>query len=174
MVGTGKHGQFVTGEELTVPEGSPRRIRINVRADMPWGAFHSQLQISGFGKTPEGKTINHTFTVFANGKTFGNLVADKHIISIGSIPKGGTYHSRITIKRPDGIPFRVLNTAVFGANVSGINATKTSNIDGSYDVIVSGKLPISHSGPINAEVMVQTDVPGEEVLKFRIAGVVPK
>jgi hypothetical protein len=67
-----------------------------------------------------------------------------------------------------------LNTAVFGQNVSGINATTTSNVDGSYDVIVSGKLPISHSGPINAEVMVQTDVPGEEVLKFRIAGVVPK
>ncbi|MBT5365157.1 MAG: DUF1573 domain-containing protein [Phycisphaerae bacterium] len=174
MVGTGKHGQFVSGEELIVPEGSPRRIRINVSPNMPWGAFHSQLQISGNGKTPEGKTINHAFTVFANGKTFGKLVADKHIISIGSIPKGGTYHSRITIKRPDGIPFRVLNTAVLGPNVSGINATTTSNVDGSYDVIVSGKLPISHSGPINAEVMVQTDVPGEEVLKFRIAGVVPK
>jgi hypothetical protein len=130
--------------------------------------------VSGIGKTQEGKTINHTFTVFANGKTFGKIVADKHIISIGSVQKGGTYHSRTTIKRPDGIPFKVLNTKVLQPNVSGINATAVQNPDGSFDVIVSGKLPISHSGPINAEVMVQTDVPGEEVLKFRIAGVVPK
>jgi hypothetical protein len=174
MIGTGKHGQFVSGEEMVVPEGAPRRISINVSPDMPWGAFHSQLSVSGIGKTQEGKTINHTFTVFANGKTFGKIVADKHIISIGSVQKGGTYHSRTTIKRPDGIPFKVLNTKVLQPNVSGINATAVQNPDGSFDVIVSGKLPISHSGPINAEVMVQTDVPGEEVLKFRIAGVVPK
>jgi hypothetical protein len=68
----------------------------------------------------------------------------------------------------------VVNTAVLQPTVTGINATAVHNIDGSYDIIVSGKLPTTHTGTINAEVMVQTDVPGEEVLKFRVAGVVPK
>jgi hypothetical protein len=174
MTGTGKHGQFVSGEEVEVAVGAPRRIRINVSPRMPWGAFHSQLSVTGVGKTPEGKTINHTFTVFANGKTFGNIVADKHIISVGSLQPGGTYHKRITIRSKDGAPFKVVNTAVLQPTVTGINATAVHNIDGSYDIIVSGKLPTTHTGTINAEVMVQTDVPGEEVLKFRVAGVVPK
>ena len=174
MTGTGKHGQFISGEELVVAEGAPRRIRINVRPDMPWGAFHSQLKVTGVGKTPDGKTINHSFTVFANGKTFGKIVADKHIISLGSLQPGGSYHKRITIRHEDAAPFKVVNTAVLQPTVTGINATAVPNIDGSYDVIVSGTLPATHQGPMNAEVMVQTDVPGEEVLKFRVAGVVPK
>lgn len=174
MTGSGKHGSYISAEEVEVPEGSPRRIRINVSPTMPWGAFHSQLRVAGVGKTPEGKTINHVFTVFANGKSFGKIVADKHIISLGSLQQGGQYHKRITLKREDGVPFKVLNTAVLQPTVTGINATTVPNIDGSYDVIVSGTLPPSHQGPLNAEVMVQTDVQGEEVLKFRVAGVVPK
>jgi len=174
MTGTGKHGSYISAEEIDVAEGSPRRIRITVNPNMPWGAFHSQLRIAGTGQTPAGETVNHEFTVFANGKTFGKIVADKHIISLGSLQQGGQYHRKITIRREDGVPFKVLNTAVLQPTVTGINATAVPNIDGSYDVIVSGTLPPSHQGPLNAEVMVQTDVPGEEVLKFRIAGVVPK
>ena len=174
MNGTGKHGQFVTGEELQVAEGAPRRIRITVSQNMPWGAFHSQLQVSGYGRTPEGKRIDHKFTVFANGKTFGKIKADKHIISLGSQQKGGSYNRSTRIYREDGQPFKVLNTVVLQPTVSGINATTVANIDGSYEIIVSGTLPPSHTGPINAEVMVQTDVSGEEVLRFRATGVVPK
>ncbi len=174
MNGTGKHGQFVTGEELQVAEGAPRRIRIIVSPNMPWGAFHSQLQVSGYGKTPEGERVNHTFTVFANGKTFGKIKADKHIISIGTMKQGGSYHASTRIYREDGAPFKVLNTFVLQPTVSGINATTIANEDGSYDIIVSGTLPPAHKGAINAEVMIQTDVPGEDSLKFRATGVVPK
>ncbi len=174
MKGTGKHGQFVSGEELQVSEGAPRRIRINVNPYMPWGAFHSQLQVSGYGNTPDGKRVNHTFTIFANGKTFGKIKADKHIISIGTMEQGGSYHARTRIYREDGVPFKVLNTVVLQPTVSGVNATTVANPDGSYDVIVSGTLPSRHKGPVNAEVMVKTDVLGEEVLKFRATGVVPK
>jgi len=174
MTGTGKHGQYISAEELEVPEGQPRRIRINVSPDMPWGAFHSQLKVKGNGITPEGSPILHEFTVFANGKTFGKIRADNHIMSIGTLQKGGTFHKRNRIYRVDGEPFQVLNTAIMGATVSGINGTAVQNLDGSYDLVVSGTLPASHQGPINAELIVQTDVPGEDVLRFRIAGVVPK
>ena len=174
MSGTGKHGQYISGEELDVAEGTPRRIRINVSPSMPWGAFHSQLQVRGSGKTPDGAPITHTFTVFANGKSYGNIRADNHIISVGTLQAGGQYHKKNRIFRADGEPFKILNTAILQATVSGINATAVQNLDGSHDLIISGTIPLSHQGPINAELMVQTDVPGEEVLKFRIAGVVPK
>ncbi len=174
MSGTGKHGQFVTGEELEVPDGAPRRIRINISPDMPWGAFHSQLKVKGSGKTPDGSPITHEFTIFANGKTYGKIRADNHIMSVGTLQQGGSYHKRYRIYRADGEPFKVLNTAVLQPTVSGINVSQIQNIDGSYDLILSGTLPQSHKGPINAELMVQTDVLGEEVLRFRIAGVVPK
>ena len=174
MTGIGKHGQFISGTELEVPEGSPRRIRINVSPTMPWGAFHSQLKITGTGKTPDGKPHDHSFTVFANGKTFGKIKADNHIISVGQVQKGGSYHKSINIYREDGAPMTVLNTVVLQPTVSGINATAVKNIDGSYDIIVTGTMPSNYEGTINAEVMVQTDVQGEEILKFRVAGVVPK
>ena len=48
--GTGKHGQYVKAYELEMPEGEPRRIRIDILPNMPWGAFHSQVIISGVGK----------------------------------------------------------------------------------------------------------------------------
>ena len=174
MSGIGKHGQFISAEELEVPEGSPRRVRINVSPNMPWGAFHSQLKVKGTGNTPEGKAINHEFTIFANGKTYGQIRADKHIISLGSLSGGGSFHVRNNIFRTDGEPFNVLNTAILQPTVSGINGSAIQNIDGSYTLIVTGTLPQLHSGPINAELMVQTDVQGEEVLRFRITGVVPK
>ena len=174
MVGTGKHGSHISGEELSVPEGSPRRIRINVSPDMPWGAFHSQLAVSGRGTTSEGEVINHSFTVFANGKTFGKLKADKHIMSVGSLQKGDSYHERLHLFREDGSPFQVLSTTVLKPTVTGINATAVQMLDGSYEIIVSGTLPPNHVGSINGELMVQTDVPGEEILNIRIAGVVPR
>ena len=174
MKGTGKHGIYVTGEELDVSDGSPRRIRINVASNMPWGAFHSQLKVSGYGKTPEGKTVNHDFTIFANGKSFGKLRTDKYIIGLGTLTQGGSYNKQTRIYREDGQPFQVINTVVLQPTVGGINATPLQNLDGSYNIIISGTLPASHNGPFNAELMVQTDVPGEEILKFRVTGVVPK
>jgi hypothetical protein len=174
MTGTGKHGQFVSGEELQVEDGAPRRIKINISPNMPWGAFHSQLQVTGYGKTEEGKRIDHKFIVFANGKTFGKIIADKHIISLGSQKQGGSYNRSTRIYREDGQPFKVLNTVVLQPTVTGINATTVANIDGSYEIIVSGTVPTNHTGPINAEIMIETDVPGEEVLKFRATGVVPR
>jgi hypothetical protein len=141
---------------------------------MPWGAFHSQLKVKGTGTTPEGNPINHEFTIFANGKTYGKIRADKHIISLGTLGKGGSFHVRNNIFRADGEPFNVLNTAILQPTVSGINGSAIQNIDGSYTLMVTGTLPPSHQGPINAELMVQTDVPGEEVLRFRVTGVVPK
>jgi hypothetical protein len=175
MSGIGKHGQFISGEELVVPEGAPRKIRITVNPNMPWGAFHSQLQIKGEGFTAEGEKRAHTFAMFANGKSFGNLRADSHIMSLGSKKQGESYYIKNRIYRPDGEPFKVLNTAVLQPTVPGINLSAVPNLDGSYDLIVTGTLPSSHRGPINAELMIQTDMPGqEEVLKIRLAGVVPK
>ena len=172
MTGTGKHGQYVSGTELQVTKGAPRRIRIDVNPNMPWGAFHSLLQVSGYGFTPEGERIEHKFAVFANGKTFGKIQADKHIISLGSPKRGGSYNKSTRIYRMDGVPFKVLNAVILQPNVAGMNATAVANIDGSYEIIISGTLPPDRSGQISGELMVQTDLPGEDVLKFRITGVV--
>ena len=174
MSGIGKHGEFISAEELEVPDGAPRRIRISISPEMPWGAFHSQLKVKGTGSTPEGSPITHEFTVFANGKSYGKIRADNHIIGLRSMKQGGQFHVRNNIFRADGEPFKVLNTAILQPTVSGINGTAVQNVDGSHTLIISGTLPASHKGPINAYLLVETDVPGEEVLRFRITGVVQK
>jgi hypothetical protein len=112
--------------------------------------------------------------MFANGKTFGKLRADKHIMSVGSLRKGDSYHERIHLFRGDGLPFEVLNTTVLKPTVTGINTTAVQLLDGSYEIIVTGTLPPDHVGSINGEILIQTDVPGEDILNIRVAGVVPK
>lgn len=173
LKGMGKHGQYVTAKEVEVPEGAPRRVRIDIAPNRPWGAFHSQVLINGVGKMPDGSDTNHTLTMFANGKTFGKLRASNHIISIGTLEPGEAYNKQIKIFRADGEPFEILNTSVTQPTVAGMNAVAIPEIDGSYSLIVSGTLSQTHRGPLNAQIVVQTDVEGEEVLSFRAAGVVP-
>ncbi|MDP6541752.1 MAG: DUF1573 domain-containing protein [Phycisphaerales bacterium] len=177
MKGIGKHGHFISGEELESLDGEPRQIQINVSPNMPWGAFHSQLSVTGSGTMPDGEEIEHTVNVFANGKTYGKLRADDYIIRLGSPKKGGSYHKRIRLFRSDGKPFEVTTATVFSPTVQGMNATAVQipSVQGhEYEIIVSGTLPPSFVGQIGGELLVKTDVVGEEVLRFRITGVIPK
>ncbi len=175
--GTGKHGEFISGKVLDTPEGQPRVMQVTVSPEMPWGAFHSQLAVTGKGTMPDGSPIEHTFTVFANGKTFGKLKASDFIARLGSLVSGGSYHKRITISRVDGEMFTVTNATVLNPNVQGMHATAVQmpSTEGmAYEVVVSGTLPRNHVGQVSGELLVQTDVSGEEVLRFRLTGVVPK
>ncbi|MBC8203564.1 MAG: DUF1573 domain-containing protein [Planctomycetes bacterium] len=177
MEGTGKHGQYISGEVLDTPVGQPKEIQITVSRDMPWGAFHSQLQVTGTGTMPDGTPMTHTFSVFANGKTFGKLRANDFIARLGSLVSGGAYHKRIRIFRSDGEMFTVTNTTIISPNPPSMNATavQVPSPEGmAYEIVVSGTLPANFTGQVSGELLVQTDVPGEEVLRFRITGVVPK
>jgi hypothetical protein len=177
MIGIGKHGQFISAEVLDTPDGQPKQIAITVSADMPWGAFHSQLEVTGNGTMPDGKPISHTFAVFANGKSFGKLRANDFIARLGSLVSGGSYHKRIRIFRIDGEMFTVTHATILNPSDDGLNATvvQVPSTEGmAYEVIISGTLPVNYTGQVSGELLVQTDVPGEEVLRFRITGVVPK
>jgi hypothetical protein len=177
MKGTGKHGSYVTGEEIEVPEGQPRQIKISIAPTMPWGAFHSQLAVTGEGTMPDGSKLTHTFTVFANGKTYGKLRADDFIVRLGSLVSGGSYHDRIRIFRTDGEMFEISNVTVLAPTVQGMNATSVQvpSPEGmAYEIVVSGTVPPSYVGQVGGELLVQTNVPGEEILRFRITGVIPK
>ena len=175
--GIGKHGQFISGEEIETPDGQPRQIRIHVSPNMPWGAFHSQVSVTGKGTMPSGELMTHTFTVLANGRTYGKLRSSDFLVRLSTLESGGTYHTRIRIFRGDGAPFEILNVTVISPTVSGINAAAVqvpSTQGMAYEIIVSGTLPNNYVGQVGGELIVQTDVLGEEVLRFRITGVVPK
>ena len=177
MKGTGKHAQFVSGEVIETQEGEPRKIQINISPNMPWGAFHSQLSVTGKGTMPDGTVLTHTFSVFANGRTIGTLKSDDYIVRLGSLVSGGPYEKRIRIYRTDNMPFIVTSATALATSVPGMKVTfmplpTTENI--TYEVVVRGSLPSNFVGQVSGELLVQTDVPGEEVLRFRITGVVPK
>ena len=175
--GIGKHGQFISGEEVETPDGQPRQIRIHVSPNMPWGAFHSQVSVTGKGTMPSGEPMTHTFTVFANGRTYGKLRSSDFLVRLSTLKSGGSYHERIRIFRGDGASFEILNVTVISPTVPGINATavQVPSTEGmAYEIVVSGTLPNKYVGQVGGELIVQTDVLGEEVLRFRITGVVPK
>jgi hypothetical protein len=144
---------------------------------MPWGAFHSQVSVTGKGTMPSGEPMTHTFTVLANGRTYGKLRSSDFIVRLASLTKGGTYHTRIRVFRSDNEPFEVLNVTVISPTVPGMNATAVpvpSTIGMAYEIIVTGTLPSDYVGQVGGELIVKTDVLGEEVLRFRITGVIPK
>ena len=71
----------------------------------------------------------------------------------------------------------MLNVSIISPTVPGMNASavQVPSTEGmAYEIIVTGTLPPAYEGQVGGELIVQTDVIGEEVLRFRITGVIPK
>ncbi|MDP6601996.1 MAG: DUF1573 domain-containing protein [Phycisphaerales bacterium] len=173
----GSHGRHISAQEIAVKPGQPRRLRITVSPDAPWGAFHSRLNVTGRGTLPDGTSGTYDFQILANGHTYGTIRASQPWLSLGSVAPGGGYNKSIRISRADGEPFNIVNAAVLQPPFDGMNLIPVpieTALGSGYDLVLSGTAPdnITTPGPFQAQAMVQTDVPDEEVLKFRVTGLV--
>lgn len=180
----GTYGEHVHAE--LIDSGSdlgPRRpgepapkpmIRVTIDEDAPWGALYGSIAVTGVGvRDDTGERITHTQRASVLAKVYGTIHADKTTLGLGQVRPGDSFSKSIRLWSPSGEPFeldaRLEMTRFEGAELE----TRPIEIAGrpGYELTVSGDVG-SHIGGIQGAVIVTTDIPGEERLEFRVAGLV--
>ena len=141
---------------------------------IPWGWFTGSMVVSGRIKTEDGtKPVKMNFTL--NGSSEGEIAASDSMFRFMVVTAGNQGNRTVDLRRVDLKPFRVLGASVTGSNSDQMAATPSPlDPNGSnWRIDLGGTMPTS-PGVFKGEVLVQTDVPGEEMIILRYSGVVRK
>ena len=130
------------------------------------------MVVSGRISTDAGiKPVKMTFAL--NGSSEGELAASDSMFRFLMVDANTTHDRSIDLRRLDLQSFRVLGTRVLGPGADGLAAVASPlDPDGrNWRIDLRGTMP-SAPGTFKGEVLVQTDVPGEEGITLRYSGVV--
>lgn len=154
-------------------EGRPTwRVDVLIDDRVPWGWFTGTMVVSGRIRNDEGvKPVKMNFAF--NGSAEGEIAASDSMFRFMMVDGGERGNRTVDLRRVDLEPFRVLGAVVAGSGSEGLVATPAPlDPDGrNWRVDLEGRMP-STPGVFKGEVVVQTDVPGEEVVILRYSGVV--
>ncbi|MCP4835920.1 MAG: DUF1573 domain-containing protein [Phycisphaera sp.] len=155
------------------PEGRPTwRADVAIDDQVPWGWFTGSMVVSGRISTDDGmKPVKMNFTL--NGSSEGELAASDSMFRFLMVDASTVHDRSIDLRRVDRQSFRVLGTKVLGPSADGLAAIASPlDPDGrNWRIELQGTVP-SAPGTFKGEVLVQTDVPGEEGITLRYSGVV--
>ncbi len=151
-------------------------IEVTVGSDAPWGLLHrSQVKFTCHGRAAEQfAPATAPYTVMVIGQVFGDVRADPIMLrSSETIGRNQTFKLSVELTRASGAPFSVTDVRIGETTVPGVKPSVVANGPGAYTVYLDGTAPAS-GGVVNGNVMVSTDVPGEEELSIRFAFYVKK
>ncbi len=174
---TSKH---MKAQLLPPPEGAPahaKLLRINVLPSAPWGDVQCFVTVTGKASpgpdSPDIPQKPHDVKITALGAVQGQLMSDTTTFMFGGVRPGESFEKRIRITRRDGTPFRILDHRIT-MRPKDITLTIEPVINpdvSSYDIILRGNSN-DFMGSLAGRVLIRTDVPGEQSLQFRTAGLV--
>ena len=158
--------------EIT-PEGSNIRswkVDVNVSPNLPWGWHTGNTQIRGTVKTPD-RVYPHQYNMGMNVSAEGKLTADDTMMRLLTIKPGSKVNKRITLSTNDGSPFEIKNTFIQGSISESFEVTATSlnPQNTQWALILTGVAP-QKAGVIKGDILIQTNIPGEEALSVKYAG----
>ena len=148
------------------------KVDVTLDDRVPWGWFTGSMVVSGRIRTDEGdKPVKMNFAI--NGSAEGEIAASDSMFRFMMVDAGDTGNRTIDLRRVDLQPFRVLDATVTGRAADGLIATPTPlDPDGrNWRIDLAGSMPATN-GVFKGEVLVRTDVPGEEAIILRYSGVV--
>ena len=101
----------------------------------------------------------------------GMLKATDTMFRLLILTPGKGFSKRVTLSRIDGEPFEVLGTTIEGGGKGLFDVEVAPNGDSknAWDLILSGIAP-NRTQVIKGNVIIQTDVPGEEVISMLYQG----
>ena len=162
------------GEAHIVQEGE-HAVEIVVRPDATWGALYGQVDVTCEVTLPEtGETVEHVASCNIATSVWGELQADENMMRTPIVPPRGLIDTQIEISSRSGMPFNIIGAHIDAPRPANLEITYEPVQDdhgSSYIVRVRGESG-SYMGTISGTAVIQTDVPGEEFLRFRVAGVV--
>jgi len=161
----------------TTQEGAPQRtwqLELTVKETAPWGWHSGTANIRGTIKT-DARVYPHNLAMGMNLSAEGMLKSTDTMFRLLILTPGKGFSKRVTLSRNDGKPFEVLGTTIEGGGKDLFDVEAIPNGDSrtSWELILSGIAP-SRSQVIKGNVLIQTDVPGEEVISMLYQGNIRK
>ena len=113
----------------------------------------------------------HNFAMGMNLSAEGMLKATDTMFRLLILTPGQAFSKRVTLSRNDGKPFEVIGTTIDGGGKGLFDVEVIPNGDSriAWDVVLSGIAP-NRNQVIKGNVLIQTDVPGEEVISMMYQG----
>jgi len=168
----GNSARYVSAAMVPPADGDTsqaRTFRIIVSPEAPWGDLQAFVTITGQGATDASLPQRpHDIKVPVLGSVQGVLRADNTLFSLGGVEPGKPFEKRIRLTHSDGAPFQILDHRIT-MRPKDVSVTVLPVESGGYDLVLSGQSG-DYLGSLGGTVLVRTDVPGEETLRFRTAG----
>lgn len=170
------------GEERITFDGSVRvvaagehAIEVTVLPTAPWGGLYAAIDVHGRIRIPEtGELIDHVAKMNVMANVWGELSANDNMFRVQVVKPGAPIRATLRLERRDGVPYRVNRISIEGARPASLEVTAlpVPGTDGSaWELVVAGDSG-THLGQVSANVVIETDVPGEERVEFKVAGIV--
>lgn len=150
------------------------RVTVEFPDDLPWGWQSGNLTINGTYVDETGASNPVKMNMAVNGNVAGELEPSTNMIRLGALTPGDPIDRNISISRRDGQPFEVLGDPVIEGGGLGIIRATVSPLDPArtvWQIQTKGAAP-ARVGTLAGNVILRTDVPGEELIAVRYAGVV--
>ena len=160
----------------TSAEGAiPKTWKVDVSIDpsIKWGWYTGSVRVNGTVQNPGDaapKPINKTVGMNANVQ--GKVQASDSMFRLLSLARNKDFQKNIRLSRADGQPLEILSAEVIGGNLGNMNVIikPIENVGGGlYELTLVGNTGDT-TGAIRGNVMVTTNVPGEEEILLKIAG----
>lgn len=153
----------------------PRLIEVTVNENVAWGRVYGAVDVHTRGRLSSSRPlIDHKVTVTVNANAFGEIIADPPLVQMGVVKPGEPFSKVCKLFSRSDRPFEVLNAELLGSNVPGMRVDIAPlNEPGrtGYAIVVSGD-PGTYVGTIRGTLHINTDVPGDETINIRVAGVI--
>jgi hypothetical protein len=146
-------------------------IEVTVAPQTPWGLiFATRMTIPVTGRpTAEAEPVDHSYTIYLTGNVFGEIHAQPGILGLGRMQANTPFEKSLSLTRPSGEPFRILDVAIAESTLPGIDVRAVERGPAAHDLVISGSTA-AFRGSIRGIVRVTTDLPGEEELTVRFSG----
>lgn len=149
------------------------RLRLSDRA--PWGSFQTRVTITARARPKPGASpIEHSIELPVRASVFGELHAKPDRVRLSILSPSATFQRKLTISRPSGEPFEILDVRIVDSNLPGIDAGAERAVRSrvpAYLVTITGQTG-QHTGDVRGVIVIRTDVPGEEELRIPFDGMV--
>jgi len=149
-------------------------VEATLSEDTVWGAYYGWVEVQTLGRVaPGAEQINHTVRVNVSARVFGTIHASEPMFRVEVVAPGESFERGLRLSNPDGVPFEVTGVEVVGSRMPGITARaeRATDARGGYKITLAGDSG-TYLGNINGQVIIHTNIPGEEELTIQFAGIV--
>ena len=154
---------------------APKLIEITLDEHAKWGQVFGAVNVKTRGSLPGStETLDHDVTITVNATVYNTVIPEMAMIQCGVIKPGASFSKSVRLTSRNGKPFNITSVELIGSTVPGMKAevqplNETDAVG--YDVTVSANSG-TFVGGIRGTLQVTTDVPGDELINFRVAGVI--